>query len=175
MDCRECSSEMTAFLDGELSQPRRNEVRSHIDGCRTCARELAGMREAADFVHAHYRQLEPHPAGWSRVQVQLDSSGSPPRRGWLVHGFLRWQPVAIALTGFGLTIGLWSYQRHLESRRALEHYMTQYVQFREAQEESHRRQAVQRPGGRITDPDMPGSGNPFLLVHETTRSNPFRK
>lgn len=175
MDCRECSSEMTAFMDGELSQSRRAEVRSHIDSCPACAREMSDLREAVDFVRAHHRQLDLQPAGWSRVLVHLESAGKTRGFGWLTFGFARWQPVAIALTGFGLMIAAWSYQRHAESRRALERYMIQYVQAREAQE---RLQGL--PGRRETvvgsvNPETGNGENPFLPVRQTTEENPFRR
>ena len=175
MDCRECSSEMTAFLDGELPQSRGRQVRSHIDACLACTADLNALREAADLVHAHHRKLEPHPAGWNRVLVRLDGAGKASRHGWLALLFTRWQPVAISLIGFGLALGLWSYQRHIDSQRALEHYMTQYVQVREAQERSHRHQAPKPTGGKFAHPETPGSENPFLLIHQTTQGNPFRR
>jgi hypothetical protein len=159
MECRECSSDMTAFLDGELSQTRHHEVRSHIDGCLACARELAAMREAADFVHAHHRNLEPHPAGWNRVQARLDSAGKSSWQGWLAPGFHRWQPVAIALTLCGLMIGLSSYYQRCIESRSLEHYMTQYEKSRERPVPPQRR-----------DPE-----NPFVEVHQTIQGNPFRR
>jgi len=162
MDCKECSSDMTALLDGELPLSRADQVRSHIDACFPCTEELAALREAADLVHAHHRKLEPHPAAWNTVRNRLDRVGAASPYGWLALPFTRWQTaMAIALTGFGLTIGLWSYQRHIESRR-LEHYMTQYVQMRKAQEPPD--------GQRATDPE-----NPFLRVHQTTQGNPFRR
>lgn len=175
MDCRECSREMTAFLDDELSRAEAREVRSHVDVCRACTRELAALREAGDLVRTHHRQLEPHPAGWTKVLAHLDNTGETSRFGWPAHVLVRWQPVAIALTGLGLMIGLWSYQRHVESQRALEHYMIQYVQAREVQEQRHRHPGSQQA---VTDSAHPETGdveNPFVLVRQTTEGNPFRR
>ncbi len=175
MDCRECSSEMTALLDGELSQSRGAEVRSHIDACPACTRELSDLREAAEFVSAHYRQLDPQPAGWSNVLVRLESPRRSPWSGWLSFGFAHWQPVAIALTGLGLTIGLWSYQRHMESQRALERYMIQYVEARDAQERSHHLLAGRKTVMDSVHPETGDVTNPFLPVRQTTKGNPFRR
>ncbi len=175
MDCRECRSEMTAFLDGELSRSRRAEVRSHIDACPACTRELSDLREAAHFVSGHCRQLDLQPAGWSKVLVHLESTSKPPRFGLLSFGFAHWQPVAIALTGLGLTIGLWSYQRHIESRRALERYMIQYVEAREAQERSHHPLASRKTAIDSAHPETGDAANPFLPVRQTTEGNPFRR
>lgn len=175
MNCRECSREMTALLDGELSQSRVREVRSHVDACPVCTRELAALGEAGDLVRAHHRQLEPHPAGWGKVRAHLDNTGDTSRSGWLTYVFARWQPVAIALTGLGLTIGFWSYQRHIDSRRALEHYMVQYVQAREAQEKEHRHPASRPTAIDSAHPESGDDGNPFLLVRQTTDGNPFRR
>ncbi len=158
---------MTAFLDDELSQSRVCEVRSHIDSCPACTRELADFRAAVDLVSAHHRQLALHPAGWSKVLVELEDTGKTSWHGWLGFGFAHWQPVAIALTGFGLAVGLWSYQRHMESRRALERYMIQYVQVREAQERKTFMGSVNPEAGDVE--------NPFLPVRQTTEGNPFRQ
>jgi hypothetical protein len=175
MDCRECSSEMTAFLDGELSPSRAGLVRSHIDGCPDCAAELTYLQRAADLVQEHHRDLQPHPAAWNAVRLRLDTRSGPLRHGWLVPFITRWQPVtAIVLAGFGLSIGLWSYQRHIESRRELEHYMAQYIQARVAQERSLRRQ-IKLHDGNFTDGDMQRSENPFVLVREPIRDNPFKR
>jgi len=175
MDCRECSLEMTAFLDGELPQSRVSEVRSHVDTCPACTRELSDLRKTVDLVSAQHRRIDLHPAGWNKVLVQLEGTGKHSRQGWLVFGFARWQPLAIALTGFGLTVGLWSYQRHIESRRALEHYMIEYVQAREAQEQSHRRLVDRGTVGDSAHPETGDVENPFLLVRHTTGGNPFRR
>jgi hypothetical protein len=175
MECKECSREMTAFLDDELSQSRVCEVRSHIDSCPACTRELADLRAAVDLVSAHHRELALHPAGWSKVLVELEDNGKTSWHGRLGFGFAHWQPVAIALTGFGLTIGLWSYQRHVESRRALEHYMIQYVQARETQEQSHRRLVNRGTAGDSAHTETGDVQNPFLLVRHSTEGNPFRR
>lgn len=158
---------MTAFLDGELPQSRVSEVRSHIDTCPACTQELSDLRATADLVSAHHRRIDLHPAGWSKVLVQLEGTGKHSRHDWLGFGFARWQPVAIALTGFGLAVGLWSYQRHIESRRALERYMIQYVQVREAQERKTFMGSVNPEAGDVE--------NPFLPVRQTTEGNPFRR
>jgi hypothetical protein len=175
MDCRECSSEMTALLDGELSLSRAGQVRSHVDECPDCAAELTYLQRAADLVRAHHRELQPHPAAWNAVRLRLDSRSGPLRRGWLAPFIARWQPVtAIVLAGLGLSIGLWSYQRHIESRRELEHYMTQYIQVRAAQERSLHEQTGLHDGNFI-DTGMPRSENPFVLVREPIQDNPFRR
>ncbi len=176
MDCKECCSEMTALLDGELSQPLGLEVRSHIDACPACTEELIVLRQAADFVGTHYRKISPDPAGWDGVRTRLDTPVATRQHGRWTLPFVRWQPaIAIALTGFGVMIGLWSYQRQVESRRDLERYMTQYVQTRTAQEQAHRRHASHLTGGRAGYRDSQRSENPFLLIHQTADGNPFRR
>jgi anti-sigma factor RsiW len=166
---------MTALLDGELPPSRAGQVRSHVDGCQDCAAELTGLQRAADLVREHHRDLQPHPAAWNTVRLRLDSRSGPLRRGWLAPFITRWQPVtAIVLAGFGLSIGLWSYQRHIESRRELEHYMTQYIQARAAQERSLR-QPTKPHDGNSMDGEMQSSENPFVLVREPIQDNPFRR
>lgn len=48
-DCDEVIHRLYHFLDGELTEARRNEIRSHLDACQPCL-------EAFDF-EADLRQM----------------------------------------------------------------------------------------------------------------------
>lgn len=176
MECKECGSEMTALLDGELEPSRAAQVQRHIDACFPCSEEIAALREAASLIDRHHMELEPRTAAWNRVRARLDRHGSVSGLGWLIVPFSRWKPAAaIAVTVAGLALGLWSYNRHLESRRELERYMAQYVESREAQEYSRQYGTAERTGEDSAYSDRQPAGNPFLPVRETTQTNPFRR
>jgi len=177
MDCKECREDMTAYLDGELPPAEAAHIRSHVEECLPCAEEIYGLSEAAELVRAHHRRLEPHPAGWNRVQARIARPDPPPRLRILEAIFgRRWQPAmaAVALVA-GLAIGGLGYYRHLEAERSLQSYMTDYVRAREAQEWEYRRAAGTAAAGRTRSLENDRSDNPFLLVSGTTDSNPFRR
>ena len=62
MDCKQCTEDLTAYLDGELSPADSAQVQSHLAACASCADELRSFQEAADFVESHKRELKP--ASW---------------------------------------------------------------------------------------------------------------
>ena len=36
--CSEVLAELSEYLDGELSEPRRNQLQAHLQGCEVCER-----------------------------------------------------------------------------------------------------------------------------------------
>ena len=44
MDCRQCTENLTAYLDGELSAADSAQMRSHLEICDSCTAELRGIR-----------------------------------------------------------------------------------------------------------------------------------
>ena len=48
MDCKQHAEDLTAFLDGELSDAESGRMRSHLGTCVSCSEELRSLRETAD-------------------------------------------------------------------------------------------------------------------------------
>ncbi len=47
----ECPGErLSAYIDGELDERERREVRAHLDGCRWCQREVEQLRRTREFL-----------------------------------------------------------------------------------------------------------------------------
>ena len=53
VDCNETIEKLYHYLDGELTDERRSEIRQHLDECGPCLREY-GLEEAGKrLVHRH--------------------------------------------------------------------------------------------------------------------------
>jgi anti-sigma factor RsiW len=100
--------ELTAFLDGELSEPRQSEIRRWLESDQDARERLALIeRGARPFRAAFDLVLEEAPrARLSAMLAALLASNAPQKRVW------RWSPMAataagLAIFGLGLTLGHW--------------------------------------------------------------------
>jgi anti-sigma factor RsiW len=50
MTCNEINERLSAFLDGRLPAPEREQVAAHLEACAACRDELAALRFSADLV-----------------------------------------------------------------------------------------------------------------------------
>jgi anti-sigma factor RsiW len=68
MRCQQAKRLLDRYVTGELPAEARLRVETHVAGCETCRRELAGLRQMAEvFGHA---QVQPVPDGFAqRVQA----------------------------------------------------------------------------------------------------------
>jgi anti-sigma factor RsiW len=151
MDCTQCAEALTAFLDGELSRPDSEGIRTHLQSCPSCAAELQGLREAAEFVASHHRELEPGPESWNLVRARIHQK-APPSRFGLIR---RWQ-IAAATAAVLAAFALLYLQQQQTRTQNLNRYIAQYVQQREAQIRSR------------------AEMNPFMEISSTFNANPFR-
>ena len=168
MDCKRCAEDLTAYLDGELSPADSERVRSHLEFCGSCSDELRSLREAADFLGSHTRELEPRAGSWNMVRARITSENIPsPSRFWVPN---RWRLglatlAIIAAFAFGYT----QYQQY--QRKNLEGYIYQYMQEREAWIKAH---TVLTGAGVNSQVENPYAGNPFIEIKATVADNPFR-
>jgi anti-sigma factor RsiW len=158
MDCKQCSENLTAFLDGELSSADSGRIESHIRICPACSEELQSLREAAEFLESHHRDLLPSPGSWSLVRARINETGPVPFPRASIFNRFRWAMVVLAVVAI-LAFGYTEYQ-HIEERN-FERYIAQYMQKRETQ---IIRQATTK---------NPYESNPFLEVQATVIENPF--
>ena len=165
MDCPNYVDDLTAYMDGELSQGVADRLRSHLKGCASCTAEIQGLQEAAVFVDSHIRELKPRPELWASVRSRIAVIELSPRP----TGFLqvlhtpRWLTATVALAAsLLLTLGVWEYIQKRRSDEAFQQYMTEQIEIRKLQDET-------TPPERLSD-------NPFITVsEETTFRNPFRE
>lgn len=53
MKCREAKRFLSLFLDGQLSQKRSLEIKTHLEKCRDCSNEVLLLRESWDLLKQH--------------------------------------------------------------------------------------------------------------------------
>lgn len=72
---------MLAHLDRELGEPERLAVERHLEGCSSCAREYAELRERVDRVGAALRSLDrpPPQLDAARLRERLSGAGAEGR------------------------------------------------------------------------------------------------
>ncbi len=175
MNCQECTENLTAYLDHELSGTETTVLEMHVDACSKCNEELRSLRESTGFFDSNALEIELSPALWNNVRVRITPMPSPTgsSRFWGSLAVPRWARAATAVVAvFVLGLGAREYMQYHRSHKALAQYMTKYVQAREAQEVAHR--ASRAPATRAIHKEY--SDNPFVsTTEEVSYSNPFRE
>jgi hypothetical protein len=178
MECRLCSDELTAYIDGELSSSSAEKIREHLEKCPPCHEELQALREAAAFVESHAREVEPVPEIWNNLRARIAEmpapAGPPGFFQFLVVN--RWAAAAATLASTAiLALGLWGYMERQASQRAFESYMNDYLLMRTVTERLHAVQIRQTKhmmaeGGVAR---LMLSENPFVEGRSFSLANPF--
>ena len=58
MTCDQIRPKLSAYVDGELPEDERENVRRHLDTCLSCAQELRELEETAELL-GHLEQADP--------------------------------------------------------------------------------------------------------------------
>lgn len=175
MDCKECTDHLTAFLDEEMSAREAEAIRSHLGACKSCSDEWTGLRDSKEFIESHVHDLEPRPEAWNLVRARIMAGSRSPSPAPL-HFFTltRWR-VAMATLVLIAVAGVGYLQYQQTQRRALDEYISQYIQEREARWQVRKTVLAKTQPGIEFDEANPYADNPFLEIKATTVSgNPFR-
>jgi hypothetical protein len=168
MDCKRCTEDLTAYLDGELSSPDSAQVRSHLDACAACSEELRTLQKAGAFLASRTQELDLRPGSWNRVRAQISVQQSPSF--WNIFSPIRWRPAVAALTCLVLLAFGYMWYRQAQ-QRSLDAYIAQYEKAREAGR-SFRRVLANVDSGFATD--NRAIDNPFIEAKVSLDLNPFR-
>ena len=170
MDCNKCSDELTALLDGELGAREAEQVRSHLNVCKSCSDELRSLQESKEFIEARVVELTPRPEAWNLVRARIYTD--PPLTPVRFYTLTRWR-VAMAAMALIAAFGLGYLQYQQTQRKVLEQYISRYIQERDA-----RGQAKPVLTSTQSDADLnemsPAPDNPFLEIKAVVSDNPFR-
>jgi anti-sigma factor RsiW len=172
MDCKECTDQLTAFLDAELSAQETEQIRSHLSACKSCADEWLSLRDSKEFIESHVHDLEPSPEAWNmvRARISVKPTAHPPSHFFAPN---RWH-VAVATLALVAATGLGYFQyQQIQKRAALDKYISQYIQERQAQRPV-RPVLADTQSGADSDEANPFADNPFLEIKATASDNPFR-
>ncbi len=179
MDCKSCSEDLTAYLDGELDRSRFREVEGHLEGCLPCLEEFESLKRSVRLVESHLPELDPKPEIWNRLTAEISAVGNRHPSTGVLRWFITHRGTAATFAlaaSILLATGLWSFWSHLQSERVLQQYMIEYVQKRESQEQAARDRLTGITGeARTADSEHSEYlENPFVEVSAEPIDNPFR-
>jgi|WetSurMetagenome_2_1015567.scaffolds.fasta_scaffold179918_2 hypothetical protein len=168
MDCMRCTENLTAYLDGELSQVDSSLVRSHLEICESCAVELRSFEAASNFVASHASRLELRSQSWDAVCDRISAAGSRPPFAFLI--LKRWSSALATLAVvLAVAFGYLYYQQ--DQRKSLDEYISQYLKMREA---GRTFGLMTSSSGLPLQSGNPVVNNPFIEVKPAFDANPFR-
>jgi hypothetical protein len=168
MDCKQCSGNLTAYQDSELSAIEADEVRRHLQVCASCAEELRSLRKTSEYIESRIRELNPKPETWNLVRARIADAeiSYSPWRFFLQH----WRPATAAMTIF-LVAGAGYMQYRQVERRSLDQYISKYVQERNTR---IRIKSILTKYKMGVEMESPYADNPFIEAKATFTENPFR-
>jgi hypothetical protein len=165
MNCKQCTENLTAFLDAELSPAEAAEARCHLQTCTSCAEELQSLHKAAEYIESQIKEIAPKPETWRLVQARISTAQAPhPQFRFFSLG---WHLAATMLLFFGI-FGFGYMQYRQFEKRSLDSYIAKYIQERDA-----RIRAVLTSSGSSVADENTSRGNPFIEVNFTPADNPF--
>lgn len=166
MDCKRCTENLTAYLDGELSHVDSAQVRSHLELCTSCAVELRSFQAASSFVKSHASELELRSKSWDTVCDRISTAGSRSPFGLLIPK--QWSSALATLAVvIAVAFGYLWYQQ--DQRKSLDEYISQCVKTRESG------QTFELMTSSSGLPFQSGNpNNPFIEVKPAFDTNPFR-
>lgn len=161
MECQDCSSQLSALMDDELSSLQTQEVEEHLDTCSSCSDEYESLRISYLLVDRLPEDaLLPLP--WEQINRHVLVPSRP--RGGLWRDLFfpgSWVPLGAGAFSLLLCIALLIPSRveNLQLSQALEAYEEQ----REAEQAQFMRV------GLVSEIDLP---NPFTVPYRPAK-NPF--
>jgi hypothetical protein len=167
MDCMQCAENLTAYQDAELSAAEADEVRRHLQVCKSCADELQSLRKASEYIESRIQELNPKPETWNLVRARIADTRIPDSP-WRFFSLRR--RLATAAMAVFLVAGAGYMQYRQFERRSLDQYISKYVQERSTR---IRIKSVlsKFETGLI---ENPYADNPFIEFKATPVGNPFR-
>ena len=123
MTCESVREQLTAYLDGELTDDRGSAVRGHLRGCEACRKVATDEAALRDGLRA-LPPLDPPPSLWAGVQAQLAAAEveDAKRPAWR-RLLARWAPRApqIGLAGLAIAVAVFlimlRVQRHSDAQQ----------------------------------------------------------
>jgi hypothetical protein len=108
MNCEQCRAWMMSAVTDGLSDRQRSAFEAHVQECAGCREEYERVRallEAIDHGVMAQAIAEPSPEFVARVRRRIAAEDAPAKASWL-----RWAPVAAAVTVAVFAGGLWMMQ-----------------------------------------------------------------
>ncbi|MGH7467602.1 MAG: zf-HC2 domain-containing protein [Longimicrobiales bacterium] len=71
LDCRAAMRQLYDYLDGELSDQARQQVRVHLDSCRECFAHASFERDLLDLISKGWQDLKAPATLVQRIRKQI--------------------------------------------------------------------------------------------------------
>jgi len=178
MNCQRCVDELTAYLDGELTPPTADEIRTHLSECGNCTREMQDLADSALFIESRIKEIPLRPEIWNNVKAQLSTMEAAQPAGSSLFWLWQWPKTAATVFAAAcvLALGFWGYLNYEESQESLRRYMNEYVTARDAQLQkqgmANALASANSNAGRGVQFER--MNNPFAEPLADTYRNPFR-
>ena len=120
---------LSAYLDNELSESKKQKIQSHLKGCQICQSHLAEW-EKTKVIQKGFQLIQPDEAIWYSISRQMKEKPVRPLRFWEDDWVTRYIPnpipaIATAALVILLVIGLQPYFQTTDtSSETLEQYLS---------------------------------------------------
>ena len=71
MNCTECLDLINSYLDGELGDGLRSEIKSHLGGCPDCSHEAARWQNCFDWLRQGLPERMPPARLWREMWARM--------------------------------------------------------------------------------------------------------
>jgi hypothetical protein len=109
MKCEEIQKELKAFLDNDMDDEKKREIKNHLEQCPKCSRELEEYKRLSGALRT-WKGIEPSPHSFEKLESRVESSESFWRKVF-THSFLKKAAfqfaVAVVVVGMTLAISQW--------------------------------------------------------------------
>jgi len=75
MKCEDIQKELKAFLDDDINDQKRIEVRDHLDRCPNCSKDLEQLKKLSEVLHT-WKGIEPSAHSYEKLQSRIESRES---------------------------------------------------------------------------------------------------
>lgn len=101
MNCKQCHNDLIFYIDGHLSEERRQAVEAHLQLCGDCASFMDYLNSTLNVIDAE-KKLKPSPFIFTRIKTRLEPEDRKNTAGlWQKI----WQPAIFSLL---LLLGVYS-------------------------------------------------------------------
>lgn len=183
MKCSDFRQDISAFLDQELKEYRKQHLHAHMDSCRACRQEFQRMKEERQWWKSLSGETSPSRDLWPQIEqgIRLHTRSSR-EKSWTnrLHDFffpdfaLSWSR-SMATAGIlgGLLLCLYAgsifYHPSSYDDPIVQTMMKDYIQWRQRQLET-----LRSSHGNTTNVRELKTSNPFHVpVSPTEKANPF--
>jgi len=72
MKCEDVQKELRAFLGDDIDNSQKDEMQTHLDGCRDCAKDLRQLTRLSAVLQS-WQEMEPSPAMYENLKTRMEA------------------------------------------------------------------------------------------------------